>query len=127
MPVLKKDFHSTSFHFSAPDGYPDAWRTSRRWSLAEESPFERQRVLNPAPNMAMIAKVQDHFAAAFPAHKSVGGAGKGFTSAVRRHHMRLGEGDRHLRLEDQIDTAGQRRLAFPQTQTLTGIMQGHQR
>ena len=67
MPVLKKDFRSTSFHFSAPDGYPDAWRTSRRWSLAEESPFERQRVLNPAPNMAMIAKVQDHFAAAFPA------------------------------------------------------------
>lgn len=66
LPVLKNDFRSTAFHFSAPGGYPDAWRTPRRWSLAEESPFERQRILNPAPNLAMIAKTQDHFAAAFP-------------------------------------------------------------
>jgi glycine/D-amino acid oxidase-like deaminating enzyme len=65
--MLKKDFRSTNFRLSAPVGYPDAWRTPRRWALDEESPFERQRILNPAPNMKTLAAVQDCFAKAFPA------------------------------------------------------------
>lgn len=63
--VLKKDFRSTHFRAAAPKGYPDAWGTPRRWS--GESPFERCRILNPAPNMATLGRVQDSFARAFPA------------------------------------------------------------
>lgn len=66
LPVLRKDFRSTHFRLSAPRGYPDAWRTARRWSLDHETPFERQRILNPAPNMKTLGAVQDSFAKAFP-------------------------------------------------------------
>ncbi len=66
LPVLKKDFRSTTFRLAAPKGFPDAWSTPRRWSLDGVSPFERQRVLNPAPNMDTLAAVQDSFAKAFP-------------------------------------------------------------
>ncbi len=66
-PVLKKDFRSTNFQAAAPKGFPDAWGTPRRWSLDEKTPFEQQRVLNPAPNMQTLAMVQDSFAKAFPA------------------------------------------------------------
>jgi glycine/D-amino acid oxidase-like deaminating enzyme len=66
LPVLKKDFRSTSFRLAAPKGFPDAWGTPRRWSLDAESPFERQRILNPAPNMQTLAEVQASFARAFP-------------------------------------------------------------
>ena len=66
LPVLKKDFRSMKFRPAAPKGFPDAWGTARRWSLDRHSPFERQRVLNPAPNMATLAGVQDSFAKAFP-------------------------------------------------------------
>ncbi len=67
LPVLKKDFRSTSFRPMAPKGYPDAWGTKRHWGGEEASPFEAVRVLNPTPNMDRIAKVQSAFAAAFPA------------------------------------------------------------
>ncbi|MDP3195700.1 FAD-binding oxidoreductase [Tabrizicola sp.] len=66
LPVLKKDFRSTNFRPAAPKGFPDAWGTPRRWSLDRTSPFERQRILNPAPNRATLAEVQDSFAKAFP-------------------------------------------------------------
>lgn len=67
LPVLRKDFRSTSFRPMAPKGYPDAWGTKRRWSGDEPSPFESVRILNPAPNMDRISKVQSAFATAFPA------------------------------------------------------------
>jgi glycine/D-amino acid oxidase-like deaminating enzyme len=66
LPVLKKDFRSTNFRLAAPKGFPDAWSTPRLWALDAPSPFERQRVLNPAPNMATLGGVQDSFAKAFP-------------------------------------------------------------
>jgi glycine/D-amino acid oxidase-like deaminating enzyme len=67
LPILKKDFRSTHFRPRAPRGFPDAWDTPRRWSPEAESPFERLRILNPAPNMATLVRVQDAFARAFPA------------------------------------------------------------
>lgn len=67
LPVLRKDFRSTHFHPAAPAGQPDAWGTPRRWDMDRESPFERLRILDPAPNMRLLGRVQDHFAAAFPA------------------------------------------------------------
>jgi len=67
LPILKKDFRSTTYRLAAPRGFPDAWGTPRRWALDGTSPFERQRVLNPAPNLRTLAAVQDSFAKAFPA------------------------------------------------------------
>lgn len=66
LPVLKKDFGSTNFRLAAPKGFPDAWGTPRHWALDGPSPFERQRILNPAPNMGTLSEVQDNFAKAFP-------------------------------------------------------------
>ncbi|MBL9075764.1 FAD-binding oxidoreductase [Tabrizicola sp.] len=67
LPVLKKDFRSTNFRLMAPKGFPDAWGTPRHWALDGISPFERQRILNPPPNLQTLAEVQDSFAKAFPA------------------------------------------------------------
>jgi glycine/D-amino acid oxidase-like deaminating enzyme len=65
--VLKKDFRSTTFRLKAPQGFPDAWSTPRRWPADRPSPFEAMRVLDPAPNLKTLARVQDAFARAFPA------------------------------------------------------------
>lgn len=67
LPVLKNDFRSTHFRASAPKGFPDAWGTTRKWDLDRPTPFEEMRVLNPAPNLKTLAKVQESFAAAYPA------------------------------------------------------------
>jgi glycine/D-amino acid oxidase-like deaminating enzyme len=67
LPVLKKDFKSTTFRAAAPKAFPDAWGTKRHWQADEASPFEAMRVLNPAPNLATLAQVQKDFAAALPA------------------------------------------------------------
>jgi glycine/D-amino acid oxidase-like deaminating enzyme len=66
LPVLKQDFRSTHFRPMAPSGFPDAWGTQRRASPDSPGPFEAIRVLNPAPNMATLGRVQDRFARAFP-------------------------------------------------------------
>lgn len=66
LPVLKNDFRSTHFRPATPRDFPDAWTTARRWSGDQVSPFERLRVLNPAPNRAELAKVVAEFQAAFP-------------------------------------------------------------
>ncbi|MEO8244178.1 MAG: FAD-dependent oxidoreductase, partial [bacterium] len=49
LPELRRDFRSTQFRLAAPKNYPDAWPTRRTWAGDEVSPFERMRVLNPAP------------------------------------------------------------------------------
>ena len=64
--ALRRDYRSTRFRARAPADYPDAWGTPRRWSGDEVSPFERLRILNPAPNLKLLSRVQDDFAAAFP-------------------------------------------------------------
>ena len=64
--ALKRDFKSTKFHLRAPTDYPDGWGTVRHWSGDEVSPFERLRILNPKPNLKLLAKALDDFATAFP-------------------------------------------------------------
>lgn len=66
VPTLRKDWRSTGFHAAAPQGYPDAWGTPRRWSGDEASPFERQRILSPTPNARALAAVAAEFARVFP-------------------------------------------------------------
>ncbi|MEZ5778413.1 MAG: FAD-binding oxidoreductase [Paracoccaceae bacterium] len=65
-PQIRKDISGTRFLPAAPRGYPDGWRTARAWSGDEESPFERMRILDPAPNRAEIERLRSRFAAAFP-------------------------------------------------------------
>ncbi|WP_300031368.1 FAD-binding oxidoreductase [uncultured Roseobacter sp.] len=63
---LRADPFGTRFLPGAPAGYPDAWRTARRWSGDDTSPFEACRVLNPAPNASKVRGLKRDFAALFP-------------------------------------------------------------
>ena len=66
IPILRQDPRLSRFRLAAPKGFPDAWGTPRRWAEDGPSPFEAVRILNPAPNLKTLAKVQDAIAAAFP-------------------------------------------------------------
>lgn len=65
--ALFKDLKGTRLLPAAPSGFPDAWGTPRTWDADEVSPFERNRILNPAPNTSKVAKLARDFAATFPA------------------------------------------------------------
>lgn len=66
LPQLRRDFRSTRMLPLAPKGYPDGWRTARRWGAGDETPFERMRVLDPQPSQRLLEKIHRDFAAAFP-------------------------------------------------------------
>lgn len=66
LPQLREDFTSTRFRLAAPKNYPDAWGTRRQWRPEEETPFERCRILDPAPNPKELDRVKSFFAKAFP-------------------------------------------------------------
>ncbi|WP_299370283.1 FAD-binding oxidoreductase [uncultured Tateyamaria sp.] len=63
---LRADPFGTRLLPAAPRGFPDAWGTARRWGAEEQSPFERMRILNPAPNRAKVKALTRDFAALFP-------------------------------------------------------------
>lgn len=50
----------------APKGFPDAWTTPRRWAEDDSSPFEAQRILNPAPNRRGLARAARQFRDIWP-------------------------------------------------------------
>jgi glycine/D-amino acid oxidase-like deaminating enzyme len=66
VPQLKASPFGTSYRAAAPQHFPDAWNTKRSWSANDISPFEKMRVLNPAPNETSVRKMQDYFEKAFP-------------------------------------------------------------
>jgi glycine/D-amino acid oxidase-like deaminating enzyme len=49
----------------------EEWRTPRRWSLSAVTPFERTRVLDPAPIESDLAAARKHLAEAFPVFANV--------------------------------------------------------
>lgn len=65
--LLMGDPFGPRYRLFAPEGYPDGWGTPRRWSLDEQSPFERMRILDPAPNERALADVLQRFEETFPA------------------------------------------------------------
>ncbi len=65
--ALLADPLGTRLKIAAPSGFPDAWGTKRRWADDAMSPFERMRILNPAPNMGKVAQMARDFQATFPA------------------------------------------------------------
>ncbi len=66
LPQLAKDPMGTALRPAAPRGFPDAWGTARRWRADQPSPFEKMRVLNPAPNMARVRATARAFGETFP-------------------------------------------------------------
>ena len=66
LPQLSATPFGQAYWPAAPSGFPDAWRTQRRWSAEDRTPFEEMRVLNPAPNPRHIRKLQRGFAALYP-------------------------------------------------------------
>lgn len=66
LPVLRENWRKTRLHPLAPQGFPDAWTTPRRWSLDRPSPFEACRVLEPKPGAADMRHITRAFADKFP-------------------------------------------------------------
>ena len=66
LPQLRADPWAQTYLPVAPRGYPDGWGTRRRWQADEVSPFERLRVLNPAPSQRRVTRVLRDFGALFP-------------------------------------------------------------
>ncbi|MEM8979697.1 MAG: FAD-binding oxidoreductase [Pseudomonadota bacterium] len=63
---LRTDPFGQRFLPFAPKGFPDAWSTARRWQADETTPFEKMRILDPAPNRRKIEKMVEDFGALFP-------------------------------------------------------------
>lgn len=66
LPLLRAGGFDVAFQGLTPRGYPDGWRTARRWRDDETSPFEAMRVLNPAPDPRAVAAILARFATLFP-------------------------------------------------------------
>lgn len=64
--ALRKNPFGTRFRPSAPQGYPDAWRTPRVWRADETSPFEAMRILDPAPDPEGLKQISSRFRKLFP-------------------------------------------------------------
>jgi glycine/D-amino acid oxidase-like deaminating enzyme len=66
-PVLLKGWKSIDLHVGMPPaGFPDAWGTPRNWRDDQISPFEKTRVLEPAPDKKYVSLLCDRFAKRFP-------------------------------------------------------------
>ena len=59
VPAMKLDWDQYRLRANMPSGFPDSWGMQRQWHSDEISPFERMRVLNPAPNVKSVKRVMD--------------------------------------------------------------------
>ena len=62
LPVLRESFRSVKLRLD-----PTKFKPQRRWSEEEESPFERQRVLNPDPSKAALRHMRAQLRQSLPA------------------------------------------------------------
>jgi glycine/D-amino acid oxidase-like deaminating enzyme len=65
MPALRSQWSDLRLRFGAR--FLEEWRIPRRWSLDAPSPFEKVRVLDPAPDHHLLDQAQAKLTAAFPA------------------------------------------------------------
>ena len=65
-PALRADPLGTRYALRAPAGYPDGWTTPRDWTPDEPGPFEKIRVLNPAPDASDLTSIARGFQRLFP-------------------------------------------------------------
>jgi glycine/D-amino acid oxidase-like deaminating enzyme len=66
LPVARESLGQMRLRPFAPKHFPDAWGTARDWDNDGETPFERCRVLDPAPNAARVETLRQRFAERFP-------------------------------------------------------------
>jgi len=71
LPALRANPFGTRYFPAAPRGYPDGWSTPREWDADQESPFERMRVLNPAPEASALRAIGRGFRELFPQFENV--------------------------------------------------------
>ncbi len=57
-PCFMASRESSAIRPAAPSGFPDAWGTPRNWSEDAPSPFEKMRVLDPAPNAGAVKRIE---------------------------------------------------------------------
>ena len=69
--LLKLSAKDLRLKLGAPAGYPGAWGSPRRWSADEISPFERMRVVNPAPSPLGVKRIKERLPLRVPALKDV--------------------------------------------------------
>jgi len=70
--LLRISVKDVRLHLGAPKGFPGAWGTPRRWSADAVSPFERMRVLDPAPSAAVVRRIETRLGQRVPALSGVG-------------------------------------------------------
>jgi glycine/D-amino acid oxidase-like deaminating enzyme len=64
LPALVHELSSLRVSIGRP--FFDAFATPKKWSLDAESPFERNRVLNPEPNPKVLKDIRKNFDEVFP-------------------------------------------------------------
>jgi glycine/D-amino acid oxidase-like deaminating enzyme len=64
LPTLRENYGEFSLRFGR--AFFDAWRTKRRWSLDEVTPFEAVRVLDPPPRQAPLREARAVLSRMFP-------------------------------------------------------------
>ena len=65
LPALKQEFKV--LRLSIGQAFVDEWRMPKRWALDVESPFERVRILDPAPNPRTVKGIRENLDKVFPA------------------------------------------------------------
>jgi len=83
-PAVKNDPLNNRINPFGPPNYPDSWRVKRIWHADEQTPFERTRILNPAPSQKALRIIKKSFDSAFPQFKgwSVAGAWAGLIDTM---------------------------------------------
>lgn len=66
LPALMQGWQDVDLRLKAPKDFPDAWGQTRSFTADQISPFERNRVLEPAPNPKYIKNIVMRFAERFP-------------------------------------------------------------
>lgn len=66
LPALKASYKGISLGFKGPAGHPDSWAHKRSWAENDVTPFEKVRVLNPAPDPSAKATILARWADRFP-------------------------------------------------------------
>jgi glycine/D-amino acid oxidase-like deaminating enzyme len=69
--LLRMSAKDVRLRLRAPAGFPGAWGTPSRWPADEVSPFERMRVLNPAPSATVVRRIEARMDSRYPALKGV--------------------------------------------------------
>ncbi len=66
LPLALSGEFNTILRPPAPKGYPDAFSTPRTWAEDTQSPFERMRILKPAPSIPKVSELKRRLSQAYP-------------------------------------------------------------